>query len=80
MDCLPMLWHFGSKESFCEFRDRLLHTANDERKAIVLELVRRVGGRVIMRITKRRRVGDHESGIATLPERPLVGPSDAREE
>src|SRR5688572_21048998 len=64
---------FGKANLFGQFRDRLFQPADHQREAIVFELVRRVTRFVIMRITERRRIGDHDrGGIAALPERPLV--------
>src|SRR5437868_90102 len=57
--------------------DYALHPAHDQRKPIVVQFVRRIGGLVIMRITKWRGVRDHDGRITALPERPLVRPADS---
>ena len=48
--------------------NHFLHAADDEREAVVVKFVRRVVRRVIVRITKRRGVGDHDRRITMLPE------------
>src|SRR5438067_1573092 len=63
-----------------EFRDDFLQSANDQREAIIIEFVGRVGRAVVMRITKWRGVGDHNPGITVLPKCPLVRPRDAGNE
>ena len=50
-----------------ELFDDFLHAANHKREAIVIELVGCVFRRMIIRITKRRGVGDHDAGIAMPP-------------
>src|SRR5205823_14581036 len=56
--------------------NHFLHAAHHESESIVIELVGRVARRMIVRITKRRGVGDHDAGITVSPERPLIRPTD----
>src|SRR5437016_12169692 len=60
-----------------KFFDDFLHAADYEREPIVIKFVGRITGRVIVRISKRRGISDHDGRITILPERPLVRPTDA---
>ena len=48
--------------------DHFLHPGYDASHGIVIELVRRIARRVVMRVAKRRRVGHHDPGVTVLPE------------
>ena len=51
-----------------QFFDHFLHSADHERKPIVIELIGRVVSGMIVRIAKRRGVSDHDAGITVSPE------------
>lgn len=57
---------------FVEAFNHFLHAADHQRKPVVIQLVMRVARRMVVRITERRGVGDHDARITTPPERPLV--------
>src|SRR5581483_3517873 len=63
---------------FVQAFNHFLDAADDQREPIVIEFIGRVFGRMIMRVAKRRSVGDHHATVATFPERPLIRPADAR--
>ncbi len=51
--------------------------ADDLGQPRVVQPVGRIGGRVIVRIAERRRVGEHDRAEPLLPERPVVRPAHA---
>jgi serine protease AprX len=57
---------------FVEIFNHFLHTADHQREPVVIELLGRVARRMVMRITERCSVSDHDARITTPPERPLV--------
>ena len=55
-----------------------LNTLNHAGHAGEVELVRGIRGQVVVRVPERRRVRDHQGHVILLPEGPVVGPADAR--
>src|SRR5687768_5645300 len=47
------------------------------RRSLVIDRLRRIRRLVVVREAERGRVGDHDRGVADLPEGPVVGPADA---
>src|SRR5438046_2767660 len=59
---------FDRRLQFIQIFNHFLHAADHEREAIVIKFVGRIARGVIVRITKRRGVGDHDGWVTMLPE------------
>src|SRR5687768_473465 len=64
----------------CKLTQHPSEAERHARKTLVVELLRRVARQMVMRIAVEGRVRHHHRRIAVAPERPVVRPSDARNE
>src|SRR5215472_16256525 len=76
MPILPPVWSARPLVGR-EFCHDCLDSLDYPRQAAVVECAGRIGGLVVIRITERSRVRDHDPRIALPPEGPLIGPPDS---
>src|SRR5207253_5169214 len=72
-----------SRRSYCLFTqvaDHALNPFDDARHLLRVDLIGRVARPMIMRITERRRIGDHHRLESVLREGPMIRPTDAGHE